>query len=240
MNYTLRGKIARAHPYQLDTTLTVEGAGAEAQATGVFISELRNDLENHTSNKANPHNVTKKQVGLEFVDNTSDEDKPVSQLQSLAIEEAKQAGLDAAANAQTAAENAQTAADNAQVAADNAQVAADNAQIAADNAQAAAENALTDSKSYSDGKHLSLTATIGTEWTGDTAPFTQEIAIEEILATDCPHVMPVYSEELETALLEKEAWAIISDSNTKDGAITFICFEDKPVTAIPIQIEVNR
>jgi hypothetical protein len=30
MNYTLKGKIAKAHPYQLDTTLTVEGAGAEA------------------------------------------------------------------------------------------------------------------------------------------------------------------------------------------------------------------
>lgn len=233
MNYTLRGKIAKAHPYQLDTTLTVEGAGAEAQATGVFISDLRNDVETHTRNKANPHNVTKKQIGLEFVDNTSDDDKPVSQLQAIAINEAKQAGLDAASVAQTTA-------DNAQAAADNAQATADNAQTTANNALTSADNALVESKSYSDSKHLSLTATIGIAWTGDTAPYTQEVTIKEISDTDRPHVMPVYSEDLETALLEKEAWATISDAYTKNGSITFICFEDKPVTAIPIQIEVNR
>ena len=238
MNYTLRGKIAKAHPYQLDTTLTVEGAGAEAQATGVFISELRNDLENHTSNKANPHNVTKKQIGLEFVDNTSDDEKPVSQLQSLAINEAKQAGLYAAATAQTAAENAQTAADNAQAAADNAQTAANNAQTAADNAQAAAEKALTDSKTYSDGKHLVFSAWIGIAWS-ETAPYTQQVTIEGILATDLPHVTPAYTAD-ETCLLEKEAWAMISAAYAENSAITFYCFEDKPVTAIPIQIEVNR
>ena len=49
-------------------------------------SDLENDsdyttnatLTAHTSNKANPHNVTKSQVGLENVDNTSDLNKPIS------------------------------------------------------------------------------------------------------------------------------------------------------------------
>ena len=36
------------------------------------------DLEAHTSNTENPHNVTKEQVGLGNVDNTSDMDKPIS------------------------------------------------------------------------------------------------------------------------------------------------------------------
>lgn len=36
------------------------------------------DLDTHTSNTANPHNVTKSQVGLGNVDNTSDVNKPVS------------------------------------------------------------------------------------------------------------------------------------------------------------------
>lgn len=36
------------------------------------------DLTSHTSNKSNPHGVTKAQVGLGNVDNTSDADKPVS------------------------------------------------------------------------------------------------------------------------------------------------------------------
>ena len=95
-------------------------------------------------------------------------------------------------------------------------------------------------KKYVDDKHLPLTATITTEWTGDTAPFTQTVAVKGILKEDWPHVMPVYSEVLETALAEKEAWACVSDAKTVDGSIVFSCFEDKPTTAIPIQIEVNR
>ena len=49
-------------------------------------SDLENDsdyttnatLTAHTSNKANPHNVTKEQIGLGNVDNTSDLNKPIS------------------------------------------------------------------------------------------------------------------------------------------------------------------
>ena len=36
------------------------------------------ELSSHTENKENPHSVTKAQVGLENVDNTSDTDKPIS------------------------------------------------------------------------------------------------------------------------------------------------------------------
>ena len=50
------------------------------------VSDLENDsdyttnatLTAHTSNKANPHNVTKSQIGLGNVDNTSDLNKPIS------------------------------------------------------------------------------------------------------------------------------------------------------------------
>jgi hypothetical protein len=43
------------------------------------------DLLAHTTDYANPHQVTKDQVGLDQVDNTSDMDKPVSTLQAAAI-----------------------------------------------------------------------------------------------------------------------------------------------------------
>jgi hypothetical protein len=54
MNYTLKGKIAKAHPYQLDTTLTVEGAGAEAKATGEAIEKVKTAANNAqtTANEA--------------------------------------------------------------------------------------------------------------------------------------------------------------------------------------------
>lgn len=95
MNFVLRGKLASAHPYSLDKTLTVVGAAAEANATGKAIAEAKKATKDHVDNKANPHNVTAKQLGLENVDNTSDEEKPVSTLQAKAIADAKKAGTDA-------------------------------------------------------------------------------------------------------------------------------------------------
>jgi hypothetical protein len=43
------------------------------------------DLDTHTGRTDNPHSVTKAQVGLGNVDNTSDADKPVSTAQNTAI-----------------------------------------------------------------------------------------------------------------------------------------------------------
>lgn len=63
-------------------------AGTTAQA----------NLDAHIGNKENPHEVTKAQVGLSDVDNTSDENKPVSTLQATAIADAKKAGTDAQTN----------------------------------------------------------------------------------------------------------------------------------------------
>lgn len=88
--------------------------------------------------------------------------------------------------------------------------------------------------------HDTITATLDTEWDGLSAPYTQTIPIVGILATDTPHVTPVYSDDIDTALAQKAAWELISDAETGDGTITFICFEGIPETAVPIQIEVNR
>lgn len=50
------------------------------------------DLISHIANKSNPHGVTKLQVGLGNVDNTSDIDKPVSTAQAQAISVAANSG----------------------------------------------------------------------------------------------------------------------------------------------------
>ena len=143
MNYVLNGSIARAHPYQLDKTLSVEGAGAEAKATGEAIEEAKKQTKTHAENTVNPHNVTKEQVGLGKVDNTSDEEKPVSTAQATAIADAKKAGTDAqttADEAKTAAETAQTTADEAKSDAETAQTTADAAKTSADTAQKTADS----------------------------------------------------------------------------------------------------
>ena len=87
---------------------------------------------------------------------------------------------------------------------------------------------------------VSYTATITTTWSGSSAPYTQAVSVSGILATDTPHIMPVYSTTNSTAITQKEAWACVSKAETSDGTITFTCFEDKPTTDIPIQIEVMR
>jgi hypothetical protein len=87
---------------------------------------------------------------------------------------------------------------------------------------------------------LHMTATIGTSWNGTAAPYTQTIGVEGIEETDTPHISPVYSDTLSTAILESNAWSRVSMAESAQNAIVFTCFKDKPETAIPIQIEVVR
>ena len=49
------------------------------------INTVSSDLNAHETNTSNPHNVTKSQVGLSNVDNTSDINKPVSTAQQTAL-----------------------------------------------------------------------------------------------------------------------------------------------------------
>ena len=85
-----------------------------------------------------------------------------------------------------------------------------------------------------------VTATLSTEWVGTSAPYTQTISIENILSSDTPHITPVYSGTVSNKILQKEAWAVIDEAETTDGAIVFRCFEEKPTKAVTVQIEVNR
>lgn len=65
------------------TAKTVEGALTEAKAAGETAST---NLTAHINNKENPHGVTAAQVGLGNVNNTSDNDKPVSAAQQTALD----------------------------------------------------------------------------------------------------------------------------------------------------------
>lgn len=68
------------------TIPSIAGLATEAQ-----VQDVQDNLDAHEADTANPHAVTKAQVGLSNVDNTSDADKPVST--------AQQAALNAKANA---------------------------------------------------------------------------------------------------------------------------------------------
>ncbi len=102
-----------------------------------------------------------------------------------------------------------------------------------------ADGADAATKGYVDEKRKTFTATVGTGWTGS-GPYTQTVAVSGILASDMPHVTPVYDADNTTAQAQREAWGCVSRGVAAAGGIQFTCFGDKPETAIPIQIEVMR
>jgi hypothetical protein len=108
-----------------------------------------------------------------------------------------------------------------------------------DAGKAIAVNANCDGYTIKDDKTVIL-ATIGTAWVGDDAPYTQAVTTSGVLASDTPHVTPVYSGSNDEKIAQMEAWGMISDGEAGDGVIVFTCFEDKPEVAVSIQIEVNR
>lgn len=77
--------------------LISDEAATRAQAD----TNVNAKVDSHIANKSNPHTVTKTQVGLGNVNNTSDADKPVSTAQATAIADAKAAGTLAQTNLTT-------------------------------------------------------------------------------------------------------------------------------------------
>lgn len=87
---------------------------------------------------------------------------------------------------------------------------------------------------------LHKTATIlASSWTS-TVPYTQTVSVKGIVVEDKPHISPVYSDDLEIALTQKESWGMVSRAKTNSNTIIFMCFEDKPTVDIDVQIEVYR
>ena len=95
-------------------------------------------------------------------------------------------------------------------------------------------------ETYADSLHKLLTVDLPASGWSDSAPYTQTVAVEGILESDTPHYGVVYSADTDTALSQKEAFAMVDDLDTADGSVTFTCFEDKPEADLTIQLEVNR
>jgi hypothetical protein len=81
--------------------LITDEAATRAQAD----IDVNEKVDLHIGNKFNPHGVTRDQLGLGNVNNTSDADKPVSTAQATAIADAKAAGTNAQTNLTTHMQN---------------------------------------------------------------------------------------------------------------------------------------
>lgn len=252
----LKGKIRSLAPYAVDPTLSVEGASADAKAVGdelekkVCYADIVDNLTTSDSDKP----LSAKQ-GVEIK-------KTVENLRLATNESISNMELDIT-NMQTSVSGAQNSANVANTAAKAAQTTADS-KLAPDGTVAmtadfdmgdnriinvsdpeeeddAVNKKYVDSKTGS--KKLSLEVTLENDsWastTGD-APYTQSIDVADILSTDTPHYSVVYSDNVETAKAEKEAFALVDDLDTEPGKLTFTCFDERPEVDLTIQLEVNR
>lgn len=90
MNYDPKGTAATAvsnHNSSAGAHADIRQAVANTQAAvQQAASALQSGLSSHTGNKDNPHAVTKEQIGLGQVDNTSDADKPISKAAQKALD----------------------------------------------------------------------------------------------------------------------------------------------------------
>lgn len=88
-----------------------------------------------------------------------------------------------------------------------------------------------------DNKEILNTTTLTTAGWSTSVPYTQTVTVTGITANRLPDkIIPQYSATTATAILQKEAFSMISYYDTGAGTITFTCLEDKPVTDIPLQI----
>ena len=82
--------------------------------------------------------------------------------------------------------------------------------------------------------------TIGTDWLGSSAPYTQNVSVAGLSSNDILIVDVVLSSTSEVAKSQLEAWACISKIESGTDKITVTCLEEKPTTVIPIQLEVVK
>lgn len=103
---TLQDNITKEVNDRKGEVTRIEGLISDEAATRAQADTTVNaKVDSHIGNKSNPHGVTKAQVGLGNVNNTSDADKPVSTAQATAIADAKAAGTNAQTNLTTHMQN---------------------------------------------------------------------------------------------------------------------------------------
>ena len=80
---------------------------------------------------------------------------------------------------------------------------------------------------------------LSTDWAGDTAPYSQTVAVEGILESDRPKVYFKVPEAFEDLESQQGAFAMLYDVETADGAVTFFA-KELPEVAFNVTLEVSR
>ncbi len=87
---------------------------------------------------------------------------------------------------------------------------------------------------------LSLKATLPASGWSATAPYTQTVSVVGLLATDTPLADVTLSSNAAVAVTELEAYGLVGRMDALSGALKATCYEEKPATALTIQLKVVR
>lgn len=186
------------------------------------------NLNTHINNKSNPHSVTKSQIGLANVDNTSDIDKPISTAQKTAINL-----IDAKFNKYlplTAGENYPLTGPLGLT--NNVNYGSSLPDTGFDGQLFFVEE---ESADLLHRKVVSTTLNYNS-WSSS-APYSQTISVAGINSDSLPHVTLDYSTTLSTAKDQQTNFSYVSDTTCSSNTITFKCFNSKPAINLPIIIE---
>lgn len=183
-------------------------------------------LKNHEDSKENPHEVSKAQIGLGNVDNTSDDDKPVSkaQTEALAKKVDKVSGKGLSTNDFT--DEYREKLDGIEDGANNYEYTLEPNSVTA---TIIANGNVTAEKMATGAVSRVYEATISKWWQGDEAPYYQEVTVEGLPASDRIFADFIVSEDFEKAEVEVEDYSKIYRMTAEANKLTV--YAKEPTTS---------
>ena len=230
-----QGEQGQAEHLIPDTELSMDSIKpVQNKVIAEAINNQKAAFEEHRDSKENPHAVTKTQVGLDNVDNTSDMDKPVSTAQAEAIEKKveKVSGKGLSTNDFT---------DEYKAKLDGIESGANKYALSDGGVTTPkiAEKAVSADKVSDASRTQYFPVYVLKDWIGSSAPYTHTATVNGLLAKDKPKVYFVPPDSFDTLEEDQEAFALLYYVESADGSATFYA-KDKPAVEFSVMLEVNR
>ena len=209
---------------------------------GALVSGVKGDSE--TSYRTGNVNITKANIGLSNVDNTSDANKPISTATQTALD-GKQASITGGASTITSSNLTTNRALISNSSGKVAVSAVTSTELGYLDGVTSSVQTQLDSKvnldDYNAHTHTKeYMCTLSASGWSSTAPYTRTETITGITSSDTPIVDVILSTTTSTALNQLEAWGCVSKITTGTDSITVTCFEEKPSVSLTLQLKVVR
>ncbi len=248
MSNSIKGRIHSLSPYSLDPSLTLEGTAAEAKAVGealkrkVSTEDICDDLTTKDPKKplsANQGAVLKKALN-ELSGSFTELGKAVPEMKDQFDELSE-----TVSNASKSLGELKKSSDG-KIAPDGSVAMEKDLDLGGNkllNVKKPENDTDGANKAYVDSRTFEAAVTLAKDkWASftDSAPYTQTVELAEIQEKDRPHYGVVLSGTVEEKQAQKEAFGLVDDLTSSDGALVFTCLTEKPSIDFSVQIEVNR